>query len=84
MTSPTEHLAFQCWLAHPLPWRIEQDWTTEVVASDGHIVAKCSAEDAQKVIEWAESMEAKLSKDADEIEASILRDDWGHSHGLSK
>ena len=75
MTSPTEHLAFQCWLAHPLPWRLEQDWTTEVIASDGYIVAKCSAEDAQKVIEWAESMEVKMDQVAKEIENELLEID---------
>jgi len=73
--SPTEHIAFQCWLAHPLPWRLEQDWTTEVVALDGHIVAKCSAEDAQKVIEWAESMKEKMDQVAEEIENELLEMD---------
>ena len=27
---------------HPLPWTIDQDWTWEVTASDGHIIAKIS------------------------------------------
>lgn len=28
-------------LLHPTPWRVEQDWTHEVIAADGYIVAKC-------------------------------------------
>lgn len=25
---------------HPLPWRVERDWTFEVIASDNAIIAK--------------------------------------------
>lgn len=32
---------FSVLLAHPLPWRVEWDWTHEVVARDGTIIAKC-------------------------------------------
>ena len=66
MTAPTgepcEDLAFQVYLDHPLPWKIEQDWTVEVIAADGHIVAKCSStEKAQRVIDWANAKEREMA-----------------------
>jgi stress response protein YsnF len=37
--------------AHPLPWRVEQDWTHEVIAADGYTVAKCmTASEAQLIV----------------------------------
>lgn len=55
--SPQQLLAVQTWIAHPPPWRIEHDWTVEVHAADGHIVAKCSSiEEAESVIDWAKEM----------------------------
>ena len=57
MASPEQHLAVQVWIQHPLPWHLEHDWTTEVVASDGYIVAKCSEQDALKVIAWAKEQQ---------------------------
>ena len=67
MTAPTgdpcEDLAFQVYLDHPLPWRIEQDWTMEVIAADGHIVAKCSSrEKAQRVVDWVEAKEREMDQ----------------------
>lgn len=58
MASPEQFLAVQSWIQHPLPWRIELDWTVEVHSSDGYIVAKCSTyEEAESVIEWAEEQQ---------------------------
>lgn len=58
MASPEQHIAAQTWINHPLPWRIEIDWTVEVHALDGHIVAKCSTyKEAESVIEWAEEQQ---------------------------
>jgi len=57
MRSPQQLLAIEVWVVHPLPWRIEHDWTVEVHAADGHIVAKCqSVEEAESVIDWAKEM----------------------------
>lgn len=36
-----ESVLFQQALQHPLPWRIESDWTEEVITSDGYCIAKC-------------------------------------------
>lgn len=36
-----DELLFQQMQDHPLPWHIEHDWTYEVTAADGHIIAKC-------------------------------------------
>lgn len=47
-------------LAHPLPWRIEQDWTWEVLAADGATIAKCmTPAQAQAVVSLAETMTAE-------------------------
>lgn len=68
MRSPQQLLAVQTWIVHPLPWRIEHDWTVEVHAADGYIVAKCqSDEEAESVIEWA--------KEQQEILDAIFGDD---------
>lgn len=56
---PTEHdlfgsVLFQQALQHPLPWRIESDWTEEVIASDGYCIAKCETpEEAEAIIRAA-------------------------------
>ncbi len=44
---------------HPLPWTIERDWTCEVHASDGAIVAKCDRnkeEKAENIISCAKRL----------------------------
>ena len=62
MSNPLEELAFQTFLDHPLPWKIEQDWTWEVTASDGCIIAKCrSREVAEAVVAWAVNKEHELA-----------------------
>lgn len=54
MTSPSEEaisaLVFHAMWEHHLPWRIEHDWTVEVIAADGHVVAKCMSLDAAQLI----------------------------------
>ena len=61
MRSPEVLLAAQAWIMHPLPWRIEHDWTVEVHASDGYIVAKCqSVEEAESVIEYAKGLQETI------------------------
>jgi hypothetical protein len=38
-------------IGHPLPWRIESDWTEEVIASDGYCIAKCATtEEAEAIV----------------------------------
>lgn len=42
---------FQQALRHPLPWRVESDWTEEVITSDGYCIAKCRTRaEAQAII----------------------------------
>lgn len=53
------HLVHRDMLNHPLPWRIEHDWTYEVTSVDGHIIAKgMTEEEAQQMIAFAESIAA--------------------------
>lgn len=48
-------------LEHPLPWRVEHDWTYEVTAADGAIIAKCAtAARAAAVVAIAERIRADL------------------------
>jgi hypothetical protein len=38
-------------IRHPLPWRVESDWTEEVIASDGYCIAKCvTTEEAEAIV----------------------------------
>lgn len=46
---------------HPLPWRVEHDWTHEVTAADGAIICKCMTHGrAMAVIALAEKIRAEL------------------------
>lgn len=52
---------------HPLPWRIEEDWTAEVQDADGALVCKFSQQHRQQAarfIHYAEE-HAKRMKEAD-------------------
>lgn len=52
-------------ISHPLPWRVEQDWTWEVTAADGAVVAKCqTCAEAQAVVSAAEAFHAWLTTEA--------------------
>lgn len=76
MATPQQHLAVQSWINHPLPWRIEHDWTVEVHASDGHIVAKCSTqEEAESVIKWAKEQQEIIDSIWIDEDAGILNVD---------
>jgi hypothetical protein len=56
---------FQQALQHPLPWRVESDWTEEVRASDGYCIAKCRTQaEAQAIIAVAT---AKAALDEKEV-----------------
>ena len=65
-------------LSHPLPWTIEQDWTWEVTAADGALIAKCpSYERARALVDAAEEM-ARKSLEAEECierEMQLLDED---------
>lgn len=46
---------------HPRPWRIEVDWTVEVIDALGRCVGKfCTGEAAQLVIDLANEMESGM------------------------
>ena len=53
------------WMAvvtHPLPWRVEDDWTHEVIASDGACIAKCmTPEAAQFIVDEAEAVAKRMA-----------------------
>lgn len=55
-------------LENPLPWRVERDWSFEVTASNGHIIAKCQKhEEAEEIIETAEKIDQEVKAMADEF-----------------
>lgn len=54
-------MVFHHLLNHPLPWRVERDWTHEVTAADGTVIVKCmTGEQAAAVIAMAEEIQADL------------------------
>ena len=71
-----ECFIMQAIIDHPLPWKTEQDWMTELVASDGVIVVKCSKEhEARAIIEFAEKWQTRLDEDIAMINANF---DWAN------
>ena len=59
----------QQFIQHPPPWKIEYDWTHEVIASDGYCIAKCGdSAIAKKLVVWAERYSKWLGGVAEEIE----------------
>jgi hypothetical protein len=56
-------------LTHPLPWTVDRDWTHEVVAADGIVIAKCpTAELAQAIVAKAEQVAAKIAAHRTDVE----------------
>lgn len=48
---------------HPLPWKVDMDWTWEVVASDGVIISKNMRQDeAKALIAYAERRVAQVEQ----------------------
>lgn len=65
-------LLFQALLDHPLPWRIEEDWTKEVTASDGFIIVKCrTREEAGEFISFAEGFWQKHLEASEAVEREL-------------
>lgn len=60
-------------LNHPLPWKVERDWTHEVISVDGTIVAKCTGlRQAKTLIAFAEKRQ----------EHHTLVSQWAKEHFL--
>lgn len=54
-------LLFRQIFNNPLPWRIERDWSYEVIASNGYIIAKCQKhQEAMEIIEKAEKLRREI------------------------
>ena len=65
-------LLFQALLNHPLPWRIEQDWTYEVTASDDYIIAKCrTRQEAEEFISFAEKFWQQVQEEGEVVEREL-------------
>ena len=66
-------------LAHPLPWRVESDWTEEVRDSVGNVVAKCRDSGlANQIIQFATEYRAHLLvADAEVITDEAANPDTG-------
>ncbi len=57
----TWHLLAQQLSNNPLPWKVDIDWTVEVRASNGVIIAKCqTVGGAEDIIGAAEEVQKKL------------------------
>lgn len=69
-------LVLSALLAHPLPWRVEQDWTHEVTAADGTIIAKCMTYDrAAAIVAMAQAIRADLDTPTEEAATDGKGDD---------
>lgn len=54
-------LLFHQVLSNPLPWRVVRDWSHEVIASNGRVIAKCQRhEEAMEIIEKAEKLRQEI------------------------
>ncbi len=68
---PFRDVAHHQLIKHRAPWKIDQDWTIEVYASDGALVAKPSSmENAVALVEWA----ARETKEMDDFAEELERD----------
>ncbi len=57
---------------HPLPWSYERDWTYEVKAADGTIMAKFMNEaDAVALINLAKERKERIEEICKEVEEEI-------------
>lgn len=65
-------------LEHPLPWTVDRDWTHEVTAKDGTVVAKCMTHArAAAIIALAEQIRAEVDAASVELEAELAAADEG-------
>jgi hypothetical protein len=61
-------------ITHPLPWRVEHDWTCEVRASDDAYIAKCrDGETARAIVELAERVSAEHEEARSRLPKDVLR-----------
>jgi hypothetical protein len=59
-------LLVQHLITNPWPWRIVGDWTDEVTASNGAIVAKCqNRSDAERILRTAEEIRIEMEQPVD-------------------
>ena len=57
---------------HPLPWKVERDWSYEVVATDKTIIAKCmSYDEAERVVMFAKELYKKQATSVFQRSGSI-------------
>ena len=55
------YLLHQQMFENPLPWRVEKDWSYEVTATNGQIIAKCrNHEEAVEIIGTAEKINQEI------------------------
>lgn len=72
---PLQELLAYAVLVHPMPWRIDQDWTKEVLDRNGDCVAKfMTVAEAQELIDAAMALKTAQSTD-EQVEAFINGDD---------
>jgi hypothetical protein len=61
MAAWAKELLFRQLMKHPLPWKVDQDWTWEVLAADGACIAKFqTCHQAEEMIAAAEALQIYL------------------------
>jgi len=59
---------------HPLPWRIDHDWTVEVLDAKDRVVAKLKTDaDAMALIHFADQCATEMAQGAREVE-ELMKD----------
>lgn len=60
---------------HPLPWHIEEDWSSEVTDAKGHIVCKTSTHFAQQIIDEANRHDHEMKEFNAQFELEMAQAD---------
>jgi len=79
MTEWARELLWRQIMKNPLPWKVEQDWTWEVIAANGTCIAKFQKwSQAQEMVSAAEALQIYVTeskKQADEELKALGYDD---------
>ena len=72
MDPVTRLLLLQHMMLNRLPWRVERDWTYEVTAVNGVIIAKCQTHaEATNIIKLADEPARELKESGELIDSII-------------
>jgi len=72
MTEWARELLWRQIKKHPLPWKVDQDWTWEVIAANGTCLAKFRYQhQAEEMVAAAEALQAYVIESSKQAEADL-------------